>query len=60
MMLPPMALPSMSWMLLSCLMVLSQVRGELALSVALGPCECSGPRGRKKAPVVMVTYLPTQ
>ncbi|XP_037597316.1 regenerating islet-derived protein 3-alpha isoform X2 [Cebus imitator] len=27
-MLPPMALPSMSWMLLSCLMILSQVQGE--------------------------------
>ncbi|XP_058406628.1 regenerating islet-derived protein 3-gamma-like isoform X2 [Diceros bicornis minor] len=27
-MLPPMALPSMSWMLLSCLMLLSQVQGE--------------------------------
>lgn len=60
MMLPSMALPSMSWTLLSCLMVLSQVQGELALSLALGPCECSGPRRREKAPVVMVTYLPTQ
>ncbi|XP_046288328.1 regenerating islet-derived protein 3-alpha-like [Marmota monax] len=28
MMLTPMALPSMSWMLLSCLMLLSQVQGE--------------------------------
>ncbi|XP_010331698.1 regenerating islet-derived protein 3-alpha-like isoform X2 [Saimiri boliviensis] len=27
-MLPPMALPSVSWMLLSCLMLLSQVQGE--------------------------------
>ncbi|XP_032099373.1 regenerating islet-derived protein 3-alpha-like [Sapajus apella] len=27
-MLPPMALPSISWMLLSCLMILSQVKGE--------------------------------
>ncbi|XP_023603879.1 lithostathine-like [Myotis lucifugus] len=31
MMLPPMALPRMSWMLLSCLMLLSQVQGELSL-----------------------------
>ncbi|XP_059516708.1 lithostathine-like [Myotis daubentonii] len=30
-MLPPMALPRMSWMLLSCLMLLSQVQGELSL-----------------------------
>uniref|UniRef100_F7IPH0 Rerating family member 3 gamma n=1 Tax=Callithrix jacchus TaxID=9483 RepID=F7IPH0_CALJA len=27
-MLPPMALPSLSWMLISCLMLLSQVQGE--------------------------------
>lgn len=35
MMLPRMDLPSMSWVLLSCLMLLSQVQGELSLFLTL-------------------------
>lgn len=36
MMLPPTALRSVSWVLLSCLALLSQVQGEAALPLALG------------------------
>uniref|UniRef100_A0A8D2GFV7 C-type lectin domain-containing protein n=1 Tax=Urocitellus parryii TaxID=9999 RepID=A0A8D2GFV7_UROPR len=40
-----MALPSMSWMLLSCLMLLSQVQGEISLPLASPRISC--PRGSK-------------
>ena len=49
-MLPPLALPSMSWMLLSCLMILAQVQGEISLFLAWGSCECSGPIRRGRLP----------
>lgn len=32
----PMALPSLSWMLFSCLVLLSQVQGEMSPPLALG------------------------
>ncbi|ELK38204.1 Regenerating islet-derived protein 3-gamma [Myotis davidii] len=51
-MLPPMALPRMSWMLLSCLMLLSQVQGELSLPAALGSLE-----GYAKIPIAIQPYL---
>ncbi|XP_059516707.1 lithostathine-like [Myotis daubentonii] len=43
MMLPPMALPRMSWMLLSCLMLLSQVQGEDTKEESLPKISC--PKG---------------
>ncbi|XP_036191459.1 regenerating islet-derived protein 3-gamma-like isoform X2 [Myotis myotis] len=42
-MLPPMALPRMSWMLLSCLMLLSQVQGEDTKEESLPKISC--PKG---------------
>ncbi|CAK6435248.1 unnamed protein product [Pipistrellus nathusii] len=42
-MLPPMALPRMSWLLLSCLMLLSQVQGEDTKEESLPKISC--PRG---------------
>ncbi|XP_011941403.1 PREDICTED: regenerating islet-derived protein 3-alpha isoform X2 [Cercocebus atys] len=45
-MLPPMALPSVSWMLLSCLMLLSQVQGvELQKELPSARIRC--PKGSK-------------
>ena len=35
-MLPFLVLPRLSWILLSCLMLLSQVQGEISLPLALG------------------------
>uniref|UniRef100_A0A8D2DC16 C-type lectin domain-containing protein n=1 Tax=Sciurus vulgaris TaxID=55149 RepID=A0A8D2DC16_SCIVU len=45
-MLSPMALPSMSWMLLSCLMLLSQVQGEDTQKEVPSP-RISCPKGSK-------------
>ncbi|XP_076689500.1 regenerating islet-derived protein 3-gamma-like isoform X2 [Callospermophilus lateralis] len=45
-MLTPMALPSMSWMLLSCLMLLSQVQGEDTQKEQASP-RISCPKGSK-------------
>uniref|UniRef100_A0A8D2DAU6 C-type lectin domain-containing protein n=1 Tax=Sciurus vulgaris TaxID=55149 RepID=A0A8D2DAU6_SCIVU len=46
MLLSPMALPSMSWMLLSCLMLLSQVQGEDTQKELASP-RISCPKGSK-------------
>ncbi|XP_034856368.1 regenerating islet-derived protein 3-gamma-like isoform X2 [Mirounga leonina] len=45
-MLPPMALPSLSWMLLSCLMFLAQVQGEDSQKDVPAP-RISCPKGSK-------------
>ena len=50
-MLPSLGLPRLSWMLLSCLMLLSQVQGEISLPLALGSLCLLRAKTRRKAPV---------
>ena len=44
--------PRLSWMLLSCLMLLSQVQGEISLPPALGSQCPLRAKARRKAPVL--------
>ena len=50
-MVPSLGLPRLSWMLLSCLMLLSQVQGEISLPLALGSQCLLRAKMRRKAPV---------
>ncbi|TKC34182.1 hypothetical protein EI555_007425 [Monodon monoceros] len=52
-MMPSMGLPSLSWMLPSCLLLLSQVQGETSLPLSLGSQCLLRAKKRRKAPVCL-------